>query len=383
MTVSSFYGSAVPVVVDTGPDSPIELAVKFKSSVDGWVTHIRFYKSIANTGDHYVSYWSDTDGKITDQLAVSEAASGWIDVQLTTAIPVVAGVIQYAGYHAETGHYSADAHYFDVDVTSGQLLGLSSSVFGGNGVYDYGSFGILPTQSFNATSYGVDVMFTDVDPTSSTIIADLNVTEGTDTLVSIALVTVGAALSVTESPDALSSDAGVGIAANLEVTESPDTLASHVSDTNSIVVDLNVTESADTLVSSVRVTTPSATKTLAEIIPAVLNSLVDNRVWQMATPDNLPRGTDGLFLPFVLWHRVGGQDQEYIDQTMGSHRHARIQIQSCAPSGITADTLHEAVCQALLASAYTVGVLGSPVGTYDADRKLHAPWQQFSIWFQP
>lgn len=123
--------------------------------------------------------------------------------------------------------------------------------------------------------------------------------------------------------------------------------------------------------------------TLAEIIPSILNGLVEKRVWQMATPDNLPRGTDGNILPFILWHRVGGQDSEFIDQTMPDKRHARIQVQSCAPGGIAADTLHEAVCQALLGSAYTVGVLGSPVGAYDDARKLHAPWQQFSIWFQP
>jgi hypothetical protein len=123
--------------------------------------------------------------------------------------------------------------------------------------------------------------------------------------------------------------------------------------------------------------------TLSEILPAILNDLVDNRVWQLATPDNLPRDTSGNIQPFVLWHRVGGMDQEFIEGAMPTHRHARIQVQSCAPSGRVADTLAEQVCQALLAAGYNVGVLGSPVGTYDDSRKLYAPWQQFSIWFQP
>lgn len=129
--------------------------------------------------------------------------------------------------------------------------------------------------------------------------------------------------------------------------------------------------------------------TLAELIPSLLNSLVDNRVWMNATPDQLPRDAGGIILPFIIWHQVGGQDQEFLEGTMPSHRHARIQVQCCAPSGITAGELDEAVVQAFLTASdvpgapYTVGVLGSPVGAYDADRKLQAPWRQFSVWFRP
>ena len=41
-----------PGLVDQGPDSPVELGVKFYSEVGGAIKGIRFYKSSANTGTH-------------------------------------------------------------------------------------------------------------------------------------------------------------------------------------------------------------------------------------------------------------------------------------------------------------------------------------------
>ncbi len=123
--------------------------------------------------------------------------------------------------------------------------------------------------------------------------------------------------------------------------------------------------------------------TLATIIPSILNSLVNGRVYQDATPDQVLRGDDGTILPFVLWTRQGGNDAEYLDQTMGVRRHARIQVFSMAPDSIGAEELEEQVLQALLASTYTVGVYGSPVGTFDAPRKLRGRRRFFSIqWTQ-
>lgn len=120
---------------------------------------------------------------------------------------------------------------------------------------------------------------------------------------------------------------------------------------------------------------------ISTIIPSLLNHLVGNRVWHMATPDDIPRGTDGQFLDFIIWTLVGGQDAEYVGQTMGSHTNARVQINVVSTSSIRADNLIRQARDALLASEYTVGVYGSPVGTYDAARKLRGRFQQFSIWY--
>lgn len=123
--------------------------------------------------------------------------------------------------------------------------------------------------------------------------------------------------------------------------------------------------------------------TLSEIIPSVLNALVDGRVYENATPMTLLRGDGGVTLPFVLWFQIGGIDASYIDQTMGNKRNARIMVYSYSPDRIECRQLSEAVTQALLASIYTVTVYGSPVGAYDADRQLQGLKQPLSIWFQP
>ena len=62
------------------------------------------------------------------------------------------------------------------------------------------------------------------------------------------------------------------------------------------------------------------------IIPQLLNTLVNGRVWENATPDVLPKDANGDFLPFILWTLHGGQDAEYVEQEMGEFRNCRVQL---------------------------------------------------------
>ena len=52
--------TAVPGTVDGGPDSAVELGVKFRSDVAGSISGLRFYKATANTGTHLGHLWSST-----------------------------------------------------------------------------------------------------------------------------------------------------------------------------------------------------------------------------------------------------------------------------------------------------------------------------------
>ena len=56
--VSIWPSTAVPGTVDGGPDSAVELGVKFRSDVAGSITGIRFYKASANTGTHVGNLWT-------------------------------------------------------------------------------------------------------------------------------------------------------------------------------------------------------------------------------------------------------------------------------------------------------------------------------------
>lgn len=421
MTVSTFYGATPPATGDGGPDSAVNLAVRFTVSVAGWITHIRYWKSAANTGTHIVHLWETGAIKTTD-TALLEVDDAWNEVALSVPFAISTGIEYMASYHTEVGHYAVDAHYFDSAVTSGALTGPITA-----GKFGYGDASTFPSSDFNNGSYGVDVRFTDVDPAGG-ITATLNVTEAADTLIATAAAGIAAGFAVTEAPetlsataatsiaaaavvieapDTLTSTAGVEIHALLAVTEAPDTLTAvaavviaaslaviETDDTLNahlstgplagITATLNVTEANDKLIAHARIVTPGALLTLAEIIPAILNDLVEGRVWQGMTPDDIPRDSAKRPLPFVIWHRVGGQDDTYVEQSpLPSHRHARVQIASNAPGSIVAERLCEAVMRAMTAPPYNAGVYGSPVGAVDAARKLHAPWQQFSIWFQP
>ena len=51
-------GATVPGTVDGGPDSAVEVGVKFRADVSGTITGIRFYKASANTGTHVGNLWT-------------------------------------------------------------------------------------------------------------------------------------------------------------------------------------------------------------------------------------------------------------------------------------------------------------------------------------
>src|SRR3972149_4018871 len=52
--------SVVPAIVAASDGSAVELGVKFRSDVAGYVTGLRFYKSSSNTGTHVGNLWTST-----------------------------------------------------------------------------------------------------------------------------------------------------------------------------------------------------------------------------------------------------------------------------------------------------------------------------------
>ena len=104
--------SATAVVLDSGDSSSVELGVKFKSTVNGRVTGIRFYKAAANTGPHVGSLWSATGTLLASATFTIESASGWQQVTFPEPVAITAGTTYVAGYFAPHGHYSASSNAF-------------------------------------------------------------------------------------------------------------------------------------------------------------------------------------------------------------------------------------------------------------------------------
>ena len=165
---SIWDGSTVPTQSADSDFSSIELGVKFKANVDGFITGVRFYKAAGNTGTHTGSLWSVTGQLLASATFTNETATGWQQVTFSSPVPVTADTVYVASYHAPNGNYMYEYDYFLAQGTSqGPLYLLRDGESGGNGVYAYGSGTAFPTSTWKSSNYSVDVVF---EPGSSQLL---------------------------------------------------------------------------------------------------------------------------------------------------------------------------------------------------------------------
>ena len=157
---TAWSSSTVPAILSENDPNAVEVGVKFRSDVAGYITGIRFYKGIGNTGTHVGNLWSANGTNLATATFTNETGTGWQQVAFPTPVPIAANTVYVASYHAPNGRYAADGGYFaNSGVDSPPIHLLQNGVSGGNGVYAYGPGG-FPTQTWNSTNYWVDVMFT-------------------------------------------------------------------------------------------------------------------------------------------------------------------------------------------------------------------------------
>ena len=157
-TASLFSSNPTPSTVTVNDPNSVELGMKFQASTTGDIMGLRFYKGPSNTGTHVADLWSSTGTLLATATFTNETSSGWQQVNFATPVTITAGTTYVASYHT-AGNYSDDPNLFASSVTNGPLSAPSSASSGGNGVYAYGSGSLFPTNTFNATSYAVDVLF--------------------------------------------------------------------------------------------------------------------------------------------------------------------------------------------------------------------------------
>jgi hypothetical protein len=155
-----FPASDPPVGAVINDGAGIELGVKFRAVVDGYVGAVRFWKGVGDIGPHVVHLWTESGELLAEATFSNDAATGWQMVPFSSAVAITAGPVYIASYHDPVGWYTENHPYFTEGITNLPLRALPEGEAGSNGVYAYSSTPVFPTQSFQSSNYWVDVVFT-------------------------------------------------------------------------------------------------------------------------------------------------------------------------------------------------------------------------------
>jgi hypothetical protein len=151
-----FTPTSSPATPDGGPDSAVEIGVRFTPSVNGTISSILFYKNSNNTGTHTAHLWSSNGTELGSGTFTAETSSGWQQFNFDSPISVVAGQAYVASYFCRNGHYSDDQYFFNVPLSNQYLIAPVAA-----GVYSYTSEsgGAFPVSVWFNSNYWVDVLF--------------------------------------------------------------------------------------------------------------------------------------------------------------------------------------------------------------------------------
>jgi hypothetical protein len=184
----------------------VDLGVKFQASTNGTIIGIRFYKGPQNTGAHIGDLWTTSGTLLASATFTNETSGGWQQVNFSSPVNITAGTTYIASYEAPVGEYSADQNYFTNALTNGPLTALSSSSSGGNGVYAYGSSNPFPNNTFNASNYWVDVVFS---PSAAPVLSNIAASASYNAGGTATTLSPGATVSDPESATLLSATVSI------------------------------------------------------------------------------------------------------------------------------------------------------------------------------
>ena len=173
----TLFGGTAPPITSINDSAAVTLGVKFSSDLGGWVSGVRFYKGSGNGGTHTGSLWTTGGIRLATGTFTGETASGWQTLVFPEPVPIEANTTYVASYFAPQGHYAATPALFNNPLDDAPLHAPANGTVGGNGVYRYGAEG-YPTDSWAATSYGVDVTLQLTPPPDLTIPVAVPVSPG-------------------------------------------------------------------------------------------------------------------------------------------------------------------------------------------------------------
>ena len=133
--------------------------MKFRASVNGFVTGIRYYKPQHVDRHPRRQPLDGTGTRLGNVTFTNESASGWQQATFASPIPVTAGTTYVASYFTP-GRYAVNSTYFAGRDHPRTAHRAANGTDGGNGVYRYTTTpGTFPNSRYNSENYWVDVVF--------------------------------------------------------------------------------------------------------------------------------------------------------------------------------------------------------------------------------
>jgi len=155
---SLFTASDKPASLES--DQAVTVGLVFRSKVEGFITHVRVYKSTAADNSTYaLSIWTATGEQLTTQTYQAAGPAGWKRVALEQPVRIEPNVNYLASVFLPLGKYGSRANMFTADRVRGNLTAPASARAGGNNRYKYAPDQSFPTATYRNTSYYVDVVF--------------------------------------------------------------------------------------------------------------------------------------------------------------------------------------------------------------------------------
>lgn len=137
---------------------PITSGIKFRSSINGYIVSLRFYKTTGNNGTHIGALYNGTGTLLEQVTYTGETATGWQEVALPTPISITSGATYVTTVSSTVGNYLSTLNGLTSAITNSNLTALANGTDGTNGVYIY-SATTFPTSSYSSSNYWTDVGF--------------------------------------------------------------------------------------------------------------------------------------------------------------------------------------------------------------------------------
>jgi Domain of unknown function (DUF4082) len=167
----SIFGNSVPQTPADPDTSAVTLGVKFWSTQAGTVSGIRFYRGAANSNGYTVKLFTAGGSLLASAKASTDTCRVpcWEQVNFASPVSLAANTTYVAAYYTSNGRYADDTYGLTNMKTNGPLTAPASSAVGGNAVYAYSTGS--PNQTWYASNYYVDVLFT---PTGPSLVLNIN-----------------------------------------------------------------------------------------------------------------------------------------------------------------------------------------------------------------